>query len=356
MNNTVLKLTAGTLYAAVLSAGLTSCQPETSLPCDEEGIPTTLTISIGQDDGMSKAVQTAENNHDNRINTLDVFIFNYQDRGSARYGKLDTYKRFEGGNTSNLQISATTGTKMICVVANSNIPSYNGVTDISDFNALISQLADETLGDFTMFGEVATGISENSYLTINVRRMVAKVSVTSIKTDFEGTPYDGMSLTNCKLYLVNAYGQRHIYRNLEPEEVIFLNEGGLVAEDVNSTEEKGLLMDEITEEIDDKGYSKVHNFFCYAYTTADELKCTKLILQATLDGTTFYYPIPINQDGYGHSGKGPAGISQNSVYSYGITVTRPGSNSPNEPLESGSVNISAKVEEWITAPFFDKTF
>ena len=89
----------------------------------------------------------------------------------------------------------------------------------------------------------------------------------------------------------------------------------------------------------------------------DEVKHIMFI--ADLDGVTYYYPIPVNQAGYGLTEPDEetvSGISGNCVYSYGITVTRPGSLDPDTPLVPGTLELSLNVNAWDVIPHFDKVF
>ena len=348
-------MTAGTLCAAVLTTGFSSCQPQTCVTCEEDGQPAVLTISLAS--GITKSVSAQTQEQDNTINTLDVLIFRDGDASAADYQKLDTYKRFEGDALADLTLSTTTGAKLICVIANSNISTYAGITNLQAFRALTSTLADETLADFTMYGEAKQTLGVTSSVSILLTRMISRVAVTSIKTKFDGTPYAGMTLSNCKLFLINVHGEKLIYNGNSLETPLILNNGSLVGEDVNSTEEAGLLMDNITEVITGEAYSTAHYLYCYSNETDDITSSTKLVLQADLDGITYYYPIPVNQAGYGYTGSNSHyGIRRNTAYSYSITVTRPGSLDPDTPVVPGMLELSIEIADWTVIPSFEKVF
>lgn len=358
MKHSITIMAAGAIAAGILSAGLTSCEPDNCTLCAEEGLPSTLSLTLEPTATRSTSAQSET--QDNTINTLDVFIFRNGEPTSADYGKLDTYTRFEGESLNDLTLETTTGPKLICIIVNSNISTYAGITTLDAFRSLTTRLQDETLGDFTMYGESSQTLGVTTSVSISVTRLISRICVTSIKTDFADNPYVGMSLTNCRLYLVNAHGEKHVYNGGSPTEATILNPGGLVGEHVNSTLEAGLLMDNITEAIGDNGYSTAHYLYCFANETSDIASSTKLVLQADLDGVTYYYPIPVNQDGYGHVDDGNGntyfGVRGNSIYSYGITVTRPGSLDPDTPVVPGTLELSISTAEWNVIPHFDKVF
>lgn len=345
-----------TLWIAVLSAlsVMTSCQK----PCTtcDEALPSTLTLSLSSPETKSSVSTTQE--EDNTINTIDVFIFRNTDPVSEDYQKLDTYKRFSGDALNDLTLSTTTGPKTICVIVNEHTDAFAGVTDLTKFRELITDLDKEQLKSFTMYGEITETLGSTSSVSVSVKRYISRIAVTSIKTKFTGTPYSGMTLSNVKLYLVNAHAQKLIYNNGEsPSTPLIFNSKGLSGDDANSTVEANLIYEPLTGTINDTGITTPYFFYCYSNETNNIERCTKLVLQCDLNGITYYYPILINQDGYGYeSTTGYFGVRRNTTYSYGITITRPGSLDPNTPLVPGSLDLTVSVDDWTVIPHFDKEF
>ena len=138
-------------------------------------------------------------------------------------------------------------------------------------------------------------------------------------------------------------------------EIIFASD--VIGEDANATVEANLIYEPLTGTIGDTGITTPYFFYCYSNETDDTPSCTKLVLQADLDGVTYYYPILINQENYGYtSTNGYYGVRRNTTYSYGITVTRPGTLDPNVPLVPGSLELTINVDDWAVIPHFDKEF
>ena len=352
--------------ALMTGMGMMASYSCTEGPCSNgcdipEGNTSRLRIELLSDSGTpdtrSTEAPTAES--DNRINTLDIFIFRNIAPTSKDYQKLDTYKRFEGSDLdlNNLEITTTTGDKTICVIANSHISDYSSVINMGVFRTLVSRLQNEKPGDFTMYGEENSTLGLNSSVSISLERFVGRIKIASIKTAFTG-PYTGMNLTDCQLFLINAHGDKLIFNGTATDTPVILNNGKIVAEDINSTAYNGLLMDNIAEYIDDSGYTVPHYFYCYANETDNIDVATKIVLKASIDGVEYYYPIPVNQTNYGYAeANGHYGIRRNTEYSYGITVTRPGSTDPNEPVVPGSLVLSIlDIKEWEVIPGFEKIF
>lgn len=335
-----------------------SCREVDCPECHDGGVQKSrLTIHLLSEESETKSTESQTLERDNAINRLDVFVFDNSSPSSAAYQKLDTYKRFEGGDLADIELTTTTGRKTICIIANSHQAAYPSIVDMESFRSLVTRLVNEQFGDFTMYGETDVEVGLNTTVSVLLQRFVSKVVVTSVKTAFSG-PYTDMSMTECKLYLINVHGDKFVYDGSRTSVPVVLNEGALVSEDVNGTMEAGLIMDSISEPIGKSGHTVTHYLYCYANETDDISKSTKLVLQANIDGVTYYYPIPVNQVGYGYSQANKHyGISRNTVYSFGITVTRPGSIEPNEPVVPGTVIInSLDVKNWNIMPEFNKIF
>lgn len=351
MRNT-FNYTVRALLLTALTAGLTACELQNCSECPEEGRPATLSLTLSSSD--VKSTETPVTAEDNAVNTIDVFIFN--GGTSSNYGQLDAYRRFEDGSDV-MEVHTTTGAKKICVIVNYTGEDMSSITDISQLQALTTSLQDETFGNLTMYGEKDVTMKAQTSETITVSRFISRVAVNSIITDFDGTPYEGAILSNCKIYLTNVHADKLLYNGNESTYPIVLNETRLSEDDVESTAQPGILMDEITVDIDDAGYTVPHYLYCYANETSDITSSTKLILQADLNGTTYYYPVPVNQEGYGQPEEnGHYGIRRNTVYTYSITVTRPGSLEPDIPLEPGVLDLNIVVEDWTLIPEFEKIF
>ena len=116
----------------------------------------------------------------------------------------------------------------------------------------------------------------------------------------------------------------------------------------------GMLYDETASAITDAGYNTTHTFYCYENMVASESadkKFTKLIIQADMNGHTYYYPISINREGFGYdASNGHAGIKRNTSYSVNVTILRPGSLDPDTPVEHSAMTATLNIAPWATVP------
>lgn len=331
----------------------------------EEGKPSVVSISIvpetrtaGIAGGNTRATGNIHGiqSDDNAVQVLEFFIFRNE---GADAGVLDTYKKFQSnelGSLNDIKINTTTGAKIIYAVANSHKDNWKGVRTLTEFKAVLSGLKDEKLKNFTMTGSVEATLQVATSVTFSISRLVARVQVTNIKTDFAGTPYEGSALENVKIYLTNVSADKYYADGGSSSTPTIYNYKKAVAEQTNlcSASIPGMLYDDVAQNIKDDGYATPHYFYCYENmlsSETDDKRFTKLVIQADLNGHTYYYPISINQADFGYSASnGHAGVKRNTSYSVEVTICRPGSNDPDQKLEHGVLTAQLNVLNWETVP------
>ena len=293
------------------------------------------------------------------IRGLDIFVFKED-------GSLDTYLKVPSNKTAikdslaNIKISVTPGVRSIYAVANSKVDNWQGVTTYEKFSKMSANLSNENFDNFTMIGNVTQTIESSKNITINLERLVARVVVKSVATAFDKTPFDGYSLDFAKLYLVNVVGNKSfIGEEVLPKQI--LNYKGYKESDCQSLGMTACLYESISNRIDDSNpYIHSHYFYCYANTLQNETnseRFTRLVLEASINGKKYYYPININREGFGwNSSIDHKGIKNNTSYEFNIVISRLGVDSPDKALDLKSVTLSAVVDDWGRASSFDLNF
>lgn len=288
--------------------------------------------------------------YDEVINRLDVFIFD------ATSGELEGYNAFTSSqltSLSDLSIKTKTGSKHIYAVANASQATWSGIVSESQFLAVQKLLREDNYQSFVMSGSVNTTITESCNVDITIQRLAARVVLNSVKTAFAGTPYEGKQLENVKVYLTNVNGNVLIGNGNLPSSVTVLNSGGYVAADNSSFATAGALYDAVGT-VNDTGHSTPHYFYCYQNTLAEETsskKFTRLVVEGTLNGTTYYYPININRENYGWtSAIDHKGIKRNRSYTYNITILRPGSTDPDDVVDLTTFSLDVTIDDWDIVP------
>lgn len=354
---------AGMGSAAVAAALVTLCM----VSCEEQIVrePETevgqgvISLSITpktKATGASHGIQS----DDNTINTLEVFIFKNE---GADAGALDSYKKFNSNELSSLsgiKLQCVAGSKQIWVIANSHKDDWSGISTLEQFKGVMASLVKEDLKSFSMSGSAVAQVKGETDVDVEISRCVARVHLSGIRTDFAGTPYEGQRLENVKAYLINAVGEVAFSTGAGVVQGAVLNYRMLVQKDVESCALEGMLHDNIAQEIGDEGYSTSHYFYCYENMLEAEdarNRFTKLVVQADLNGTTYYYPVSINREGFGYdSANGHAGVRRNTSYSVELVIRRPGTSDPDSLLEFGAVSANVSIMDWNTVPEIDVEF
>ena len=317
-----------------------------------------LTISLaGRTAGKASGAGHGDQAEDNYINTLEVFIFH---AGGSRAGQLDAYKKFTAADgIHNLQIKATTGRKKIYAVANSHRQDWTGIHTLQAFEQERAALREDNVKDYIMTGGAEVTLQVATSITLTVSRLAARICLGSIKSAFRGTPYEGCTLSNVKAYLINVHGEKHIYDgNLSVP--LVLNRKVPQEADIKSCSMPGMLYEAVPVQIDDTGYTTPHYFYTYENMLEAETESnrfTRLVIQADLNGNTYYYPVNINQPGYGYvASNAHKGVRRNTSYEIHVTILRPGSADPDNPMAHGTLSINLNVLNWNTLPAANPEF
>lgn len=326
--------------AALLFAAVGCSKSETLLNEQEQENLVDVNLNLTVDDLSTKGAGSnfGVTSDDNTINCMDFFVFR-TDEGRSDYGVLEYYKRFsadECGKNFDFSVKMTLGSKRIISIVNPHRDTWSDITNLSLLEKELASLQNENHKNFTMLNVMNPNISQSISLSYALSRLVSRVIVSNMKTQFEGTPYEGYTLENVKLYLTNVQGQKYIASNTG-HNLKILNANGPVESDIEGCEMAGLIYEETGIDLTDAGHSTKHYFYCYENTITEEdtnNKFTRLVVEGQINGITYYYPIPLKK------------LLRNNSYSYDITILRPGSLDPSDDITSSQVSIESRVLDW----------
>ena len=310
-----MKLAAG---VSVLSA--ISCQalePETRTNVQDKRVP--VKISIPE---RTKVTGIAE---EDRINSLQVLVFRPD-------GVLDAYS---SGNGSSLEVECTSGTREFIAIANA--PDLSGIASMSELESARSLLSHNASDNFVMAGSSTQTIDKaENEVPVSVSRLVARVSVEQITNSLSAVAYSDTEITLRSIYLSNAAGDRKYLEQDTPS--VWLNRLGTQS-DIGDLLHSGELDCSIA---NGESYTDTHRFYCYPNPTVsdsdEEIWCpryTRLVIAAEISGKTYYYPISIGNI-----------IANHSYILKNVEITRLGSDSPELPVETGTVSMTITVLDW----------
>lgn len=370
------------LFSAALAAmALVSCnrQDQPSVKVIDDGTPVQVTVTINdRSDFPSTRVTNVTYSDESKVNTLQVFVFNGDEREAYR------------NVSSSLQalVPATSGERTVWAIVNA--PDLSEVMSLSALRAAATQLVDNSRDNFVMTGSVTQELVDGGNVPVTVKRIVSRVSVNKISTSLKDYRAEYSVKVN-KIYLINVAADNKydvggapaawinklgwdaeagekadalLYEALGEEGAgivvknnQYTKEGEPVDEDHAYNESTHKLADGVSVAVDNS-HTKEYVFYPYPNiypvtgtpdTYADEWnpRGTLLVLEVNMfDGngdaialpngaTTGYYPIIM-----------PA-LERNKTYIVEeIRITRLPGESPYKPIETGEAKVTIVVDEW----------
>lgn len=269
-----------------------------------------LTVMIPQN--VTKVTGTYA---DANVNEIQVFVFD-------RYG---VYETSSNGSGASLSLTCTSGEKQI--VALVNAPLQTGVQSITQLRSKVTQLSDCSSEGIVMYGEATETLTASSSINMPVERVAARIAIAAINLDFEQEQHRTLPFEVKSIYLINVAGDRNYQGTSTPS--VWYNKTRYIAQ--TSLE---FLYDEVTDGSINHGssYTKEHFFYCYPNSTETK---TRLVVETEIGGYTYYYPLTLES------------VEGNTAYTYDLTITRLGSDSPDDPVEDGTVKFTVVVKDWV---------
>ncbi len=299
---------------------LSSCDKNLSvndygLPEDENAQKCVLAVGVTSDPQL-KSTGTEETvlNSEKTVGTLQVLVF--------RDGFLDAYGKAE--KSSSLILTCTSGSREVYALVNA--PDLSSLSTKSALEAYMIDLNANAPSSLVMYGKQSVTLPVESSVSISVKRMVSRIVVKKVTRNFESSALASLGFSIKAIYVLNASGNANILGNANTK---WYN-GSSNAADLPS-----LLYDAVSSgDIKNNAvYSTSHYF--YAMPNDNSVKVTTVVIEAVLGDRTFYYPIEL-----------PALESNHSYEISGITIKRPGSDSPNVPVSTKDITFSVSVVDW----------
>lgn len=299
--------------------------------CNKSYIETTadgdqiMTFTVNVPTSMTKTASVTEAQEET-INNLQVFVFNPADGY-----KLETYEKTTEGASVN--ISCSSGTKRIVAVVNA--PDMNDVMTLDALKEKEIRLASLSHDSLIMMGEkdVTDGEMKTS-VTIDVTRLVSKITLNSVKVDFKAGAYNSVEVT--KIFLLNAVGHRKM-ASLIDTPTLWYNKM------VYESDSPAVLSDKLTgvSVSRDNEYKTPHSFYTFANPVATDVqggewsvRKTRLVVEAKIGESTYYYPMTFDN------------ISQNFSYTVDLIIERPGALTPDCEIEKQAATFNVAVVDW----------
>lgn len=251
---------------------------------------------------------------------------------ASLYNTLENCKFYYSGDLAgsipDVNLKVKEGAKIVVVVANPQFTSKNpplcGLATNFEF-----ALKDERLNWFTSCGvnqSVTITNNNTSDINITLKRIITKISLTELQVKLD-QPYKGKTLTDVKVYLKKAYSTIDLLNGIYSPTLTL---DGSNADDLASLggNSSFISVGNIGNISDEDSYS-FNSMYCYPLLNNKIM----LVVEATLNGMTYYYPIEIS-------------ANPNEHISLKVKITGPGSTTPNNPYLKGAVVTSLSVQPW----------
>jgi len=225
-----------------------------------------------------------------------------------------------------------------------NCAAMTDIVSEADLKARLTDLSSNGGANFVMAGSVAAELTDGAKVTVTVMRLVSKVILKKISTDWVSAAYRTRKFTVNSIYMTNVAGECNFAADAIPAK--WYNK--LVHEDASLD---ALLYRETKAVIANKGsYSTVQSFYVYPNPVDESSSSgtwsprrTMLVLDCTLGEERMYYPVEM-----------PV-IGRNKTYTIDeILITRKGSDNPWEPVIIGESAVGVTVSDWELGLNIDK--
>lgn len=335
--------------AAVLAAALPLAACGKSLQVPPPAVETTAVFSIG-------TPATRSDDPEAQVNTWCLLLFGPGGQRAAEPGLAS--------GTASIQLSVPAGSYeawAVCNYPTSGASAFDpsSVTTRSQLMAAVSYLTDNSSGAFVMAGAkevfLPAGTADES---VPVRRLVSRVGVDDVKVMMSSSYWASKTFVLKHIYVTNVCGQSTLGSDPSSTALSWSADhwynvmgwhgtGSGYFNGSSWSSGTSAALDAMTARrninatiADGATYSAQSRFYVYPNPVGSDTrdgswgapKCSRIVLEATIGGTTYYYTISL-----------PA-MSRNFSYIAGdVVIRRPGSVDPEEEV-AGAVEVDWRAD------------
>ena len=313
--------------AAMLASVLVSCVKKESAVSEPQKEMASLEIRLVSEETK---VAGPGGDEEKSVSNYQIMIFDMSSRMLEAYATPSV-------TASDISMVCTTGPKEIVVLANA--PDVSSIVSYDTFIKTKSLLEHNRIGMLVMEGHAPADLTAaGGTVDVEIRRIISKVVLDGVTVDFESDAYDEMDFVINKVYLTNvAADKTYLSEDADPQ--LWYNKNAhIAAPEINSLVYQELAGVNLK---NSKEYKQQHHFYCYpnphtedSFSTEWDERPTRLVLEATLGGVRYYYPVALPE------------LLQNTRYHVSLHVKRPGATSPEQDMDKYSVSFNITVKEW----------
>ena len=299
------------------------------------------TLEVNVAEGITtRATSVNDANIGSAAGDIQVLVFNNE-------GDLLAYG-VNAASSSTISISIPTGTVECHAVVNSS-DDLSNISTKTNFLKRLSHLKNNTTSKMEMLGSVSKTVAAGANsVSIAVKRFASKVQIDKITPAFAAPAHRTMEFKLAGIYLINVNGTcpYTMIPTGASESTSWYNKRKYVSGDCNH-----LITDKFSTHVimqtsagEVTPYSTPHYLYCYpnpvttnVSTTTWSERISRLVVETTLGGTTYYYSVNIPTP------------QCNTVYQItNMKITGLGTDTPDAVVQKGSLSVSLTVTDWST--------
>lgn len=357
MNATIMKKIYLMLALPVLLLSCNKQDPAAGKAAASDAGECLLTVSLSDGHARTKiASQSAVN--ETVINNVQVFVFRAGDGPDS--GMLDVCASAgfpnplvgENGNYGKMKLKCSAGTREIWAVVNDaadHTAKGSGVSNRNDLLALTTELKDNASTRLFMIGSTTEELrSGSAEVSVKVKRVCASVILESVTNDFIAPSYQATGMFRVKdCFLMNVPAMTNFGQTVEAASLTDPKYWYARMAAETASPQKDLIFDRVDPSVEVNYGSDcrtVHTFYSYPNNCGFSRdnnwspRATMLVVEAELKNgpfwDTYYYPVVFES------------LESNKQYRVNLTVKRPGSTDPNDPVEFTDMIPVITVEDW----------
>lgn len=320
MNKNVFKAFCAVCMGVVMCV---ACQEKIAQVDDEPQKKVKLSVSVPLPE-----TRTTGSVDESIVKNYQVFVYNVFDN-------LESYLNADAGEE--LSLECTEGPKKVVVLVNAPaITQGSTLTSLKNTKAMLKENED---GGLLMEGLVSATITASKpSVSVPVSRMVSKIRLSHLETAFEMPQYQSQTFTVSSVYLINVPADKNYLLPATADQ--WYNKMKYDPADVCT-----LIYDDMgdVEVSASSPYETVNTFYCFpnsytqdSFATTWSGRRTRLVVEARLAGIRYYYPVTLPP------------LEGNKVYDVSLTITRPGTSTPDAEVDKFAVGFDITIKGWET--------
>ena len=287
-----------------------------------------LTLSIVGNAPATKSADADFDDDHSEVSNVQFFVFDGE--------VLDAYKKIGSATSTTMTVKA--GDKTVWAVVNA--PDISNVTTLTQLKAVSSTLLNNA-SNFVMVGSNTGTVPSEDPIEIEVKRIASRVVVKKVTAAFSNPAYASMSCKLVKMFLINAPGDINLELTNAPTTWYAQRAYEAVTGLTDHLSTSGG-----NHELNTAAFETVCRHYCYPNPTVADSQATswsarhtRMVIEVLLGSETFYYPItmPVLEPG-------------KSYEIENLTITRKGSNNPDQPISLSDATFEISVKEWTVVP------